>query len=165
MFDFIWIRFVLEYNSCDALQILQNALGMLRSGGILFVADLDHNCLNHYGIPQRLERALSELMDLLKDRSDFDPYAGRKLYTHLYDLQLEDIRVDMTAHHLIYGHLNQTDAFNWHHKVEIAAAKSGYDFSEYPDGYQGFRDEFERYFEDPRRFIYTPLILCCGRKP
>jgi hypothetical protein len=129
------------------------------------LVDLDHNCLSHYEIPQRLETALVAVMKILEEKANFDPFAGRKLYSYLFDLGYTYIKVQMTAHHLIFGKLGDVDGYNWKRKVEIAAKNSGYHFMDYPDGFLGFQGEFECFFSDPRRFTYTPLIACCGRKP
>ena len=104
-------------------------------------------------------------MARLERRADFDAYAGRKLYAYLYDLGLADIKVNLFPHHLIYGPVKKSDLFNWTRKVEIAAKNSGYDFKEFPNGYLGFADEFKTFFHDHRRFTYSPLICCRGRKP
>ena len=95
----------------------------------------------------------------LQDRFDFDPFAGRKLYSYLYDIGCEEIEVDLTAHHLIYGKLKEHDLFNWTCKME--AAKPLFDSEE---TYRQFFDEFMRFFTDSRRFTYTPLIACKGKK-
>jgi hypothetical protein len=69
-------------------------------------------------------------------------------------------------HHLIYGELKEADAFNWTKKVEIAARNSGYPFDEYERGFEEFRSEFVQAFVNtPRRFTYTPVITCRGRRP
>lgn len=164
-FDFVWVRFVLEYYRWVAFDIVKNISDLLSPGGTLFIADLDHNCLNHYGIPKRLETAMLEVMNRLEEGAGFDAYAGRKLYAHLYDLKFKNIRVDLAAHHLIHGPLGMIDAYNWQRKVDIAARNSGYAFPDYEDGYDGFCKEFKQYFRDPRRFAYTPIIMCCGQKP
>lgn len=162
-FDFIWVRFVLEYHREGAFEIVRNVARNLKRGGILCLADLDHNSLNHYGMPPRLERAMQGVMQGL-EAGGFDPRIGRKLYAYLYDLGLGGIRVDLQAHHLIYGGLNPVDEYNWKKKVEISAARSGYDFPEYPGGIKEFDAEFNAFFADPRRFTYTPLILVRGEK-
>jgi len=164
-FDFVWLRFVLEHYRSTAFQIVRNISLLVRPGGILCLGDLDHNCLNHFGIPERLEISLRKIMGLLQDTADFDPYAGRKLYAWMYDLGFKDIKIDICPHHLIFGQLKDSDAFNWRKKVEIAASYSGYPFDEYNGGYEEFLEEFNGYFQDPRRFTYTPLILCRGVKP
>jgi 2-polyprenyl-3-methyl-5-hydroxy-6-metoxy-1,4-benzoquinol methylase len=100
-FDFIWVRFVLEYHRSKSCDIVANLVQILKPGGILFLADLDHNCLNHFGLSGRLLTALNGIMDNLEKEHDFDPYAGRKLYSYLYDLGLKDIAVEIYHHHLI----------------------------------------------------------------
>jgi len=162
-FDFIWVRFLLEYYRVESFDLVRNIIKSLKLGGQLCLVDLDHNCLSHYGASPRLERTVSNLMKDLQNKANFDPYVGRKLYSFLYDLGFQDIRVDVAGHHVIYGELQDNDAFNWLKKVEIAPRKIGYQFDEYKGGYDEFLDEFKAYFNDPRRFVYSPIICCTGR--
>lgn len=164
-FDFVWMRFALEYHRSRAREIAANLCKILKPGGILFLADLDHNCLNHFGLSARLQDALDGIMHKLEADHDFDPYAGRKLHSYLYDLHLEEIAVEMDHHHLIYGELSDIDRYNWTRKLEVAARNSGYGFDGYPGGYPEFLAEFGAFFAEPRRFTYTPIILCRGVKP
>jgi len=164
LFDFIWVRFVLEHYRSTSFDIVKNISSLLKPGGILCLIDLDHNCLNHYGLSERLERALRGIMEAVEKNNDFDPYAGRKFYSYLYDLGCTDIDVSLDAHHLIFGELKETDEFNWGKKVEIAGKNSGFKFEEYEGGYEEFFEEFNRFFSDPRRFTYTPIISCRGHK-
>lgn len=164
-FDFVWIRFILEYFRSNAGEIVRNASRLLRPGGILCLIDLDHNCLNHYGLPERLERAIAQCAGVLEDTCNFDPYVGRKLYSFLYDLGYQNITMNVGAHHVIYGDLDSVDAFNWWKKIEIVSKKASSVFSEYPGGSEEFMEEFRRFFSDPRRFSYTPLVSACGFKP
>ena len=121
--------------------------------------------MNHFGLPQRLEKALFGIMEIMETDFDFDPYVGRKLYTYLYDLEFENISVNLAPHHLFYGRINETDTFNWTQKVKVAVRQSGFRFEDYPGGYEEFFAEFKRSFEDPRRFTYTPVICCRGTRP
>ena len=164
-FDFVWVRFVLEYHRSKSLDIVKNLTRLLRPGGILCLIDLDYNCLSHFGLSARLENTISGIMSTLEKNHDFDPYMGRKLYSYLYDLGYSDITVDVAMHHLIYGELNEVDAYNWTKKVEIAAKNAGYPFDEYAGGYDEFVEEFKSFFADSRRFTYTPIISCKGFKP
>jgi ubiquinone/menaquinone biosynthesis C-methylase UbiE len=165
LFDFVWVRFVLEYHRSRSREIVANLVQLLKPGGILFLADLDHNCLNHFGLSPRLKTALNGIMQSLETYHDFDPYAGRKLYSYLFDLGLEDITMEMDHHHLIYGKLSEIDDYNWTRKLEVAAQSSGYRFTAYPGGYPEFLEEFRSFFTDPRRFTYTPIICCRGKRP
>jgi len=164
-FDFIWVRFLLEYYLSGSFDMVKHMSTYLKPGGILCLIDLDHNCLNHYGISERMERTLSELTLLSQEKGNFDPWVGRKLYTFLFDLGYEDISVEVSAHHLIYGPVKETDAFNWEKKVALGPQRLLYDFKEYQGSHKEFLDEFSVYIRDPRRFIYTPIIACRGNKP
>ena len=164
-FDFIWIRFVLEYYRNGSFSIAEKALKILKDGGILCLIDLDYNCLSHFGIPERLENTIRALIKTAEIKANFDPYVGRKLYSYLYDLGCRDICVNLSHHHLIFGELNSIDHFNWSKKIEAAGTKSDYSFNEYKNGYEGFAEEFKSAFADHRRFTYTPIICARGCKP
>lgn len=164
-FDFIWIRFVLEYYLEGALDIIRNVTGSLKDDGVLCLLDLDYNCLTHYPMPQEMEAILQRLVPRMMHTFNFDYYAGRRLYTYLYDLGFRDIGMHLLPHHLIYGELKSTDDFNWMKKVQMATVKAKEVFEPYPGGYEAFFRDFTELFRDPRRFTYTPLIICTGRKP
>jgi SAM-dependent methyltransferase len=162
-FDFAWVRFLLEYHLSDSFELVQNVSSIIKPGGTLCLIDLDYNCLSHFGHSPRMERAVAAIMKNIEQKENFDPYVGRKLYSFLYDLGYQDIDVKVEAHHQIFGALKETDDFNWTKKVEVAARH--YSFDEYQGGFEEFREEFTEFFASPRRFTYTPLISCRGRKP
>jgi SAM-dependent methyltransferase len=164
-FDFIWVRFVLEYYLRNSFDIVKNISNCLKPGGTVCLIDLDCNCLRNFGLSPRLENALVQLMHIMETKFNFDPYVGVKLYSYLFDLDFEDIDVSVTPHNLIYGDLSEKDAFNFAKKVEIAAKNSGFLFEEFERGYQQFYEEYSEYFASQRRFTYTPMIWCRGRKP
>jgi len=138
---------------------------LLNPGGILCLIDLDHNCLNHFGLSDRLERSLFAALKILEEQANFDPYVGRKLYSYLYDLGFQEINVNVAAHHLIFGDLKDSDAFNWMKKIEVVSEKLDFSFEDGAWGPKEFAEEFERFFNNPRRFTYTPVIMCRGSRP
>ena len=164
-FDLVWIRFLLEYYEQLSYEIAKNAYQLLSPGGTICLLDLDHNCLGHFGASERLERTMRNMVLITQRQYGFDPFVGRKLYSYLYDLGCVDIDVRMSAHHLIYGELSEIDRFNWLSKAEAARNAPGLFANDYPDGYEEFHRELCAYLEHPRRFIYTPLIMCKGRMP
>jgi len=164
-FDLIWVRFFLEYNRMESPEIVKNLTACLKPGGRLCLLDLDQNSLNHYELPKKMEKILSGIMAGLEQEHNFDPFSGRKLYAYLYDLGYQNIQMDLTAHHLFYGKIRDEDVFNWIKKVEIASMKTRDLFEHYPGGRDVFLSDFRKFFLDPRRFTYTPLILCKGVKP
>lgn len=163
-FDFVFIRFVLEYYKKESFDIVKNISKIVKPGGILCLVDLDYNCMTHFGIPDRLARTVTAVMNGLQEVANFDPFVGRKLYSYLYDLKYKDISINIEAHHNIYGQLNKPDEFNWIKKAEIAPDKISYLFEEYGGDKELFFKEFKEAFSDPRRFTYTPLIICRGIK-
>ena len=164
-FDLIWVRFFLEYYRKESPEIVKNLTECLKPGGYLCLLDLDQNCMNHYGMTSEMERILRKSMKKLEQDYNFDPYAGRKLYAYLYDLGFENIEMDLTAHHLIYGEVRKNDAFNWLKKQEVISKKTKDLYKDYPGGRAGFDKDFRDFIYNPRRFLYTPLILCKGMKP
>lgn len=164
-FDLIWMRFVLEYQRARSFEIVSRLAEMLNPEGIICLIDLDQNCLNHFDAPPKLSSTLQGLMKHLSTKHDFDPQAGRKLYSYLYDLKFRNIDMHLEPHHLIFGDINDSDYFTWKKKVIVAGQGSGYDFSEYEGDFDKFYEEFESFFRNPRRFTYTPVICCRGRKP
>jgi ubiquinone/menaquinone biosynthesis C-methylase UbiE len=164
LFDFVWIRFVLEYFRNEAFELVRKISRILKPGGTLCLIDLDYNCMSHFEMPERLEKTLMELIATLEEKATFDPYMGRKLYSYLYKLGFADIRVRVGAHHLIYGDLGNVDAYNWLKKLEVASKRIGFDFHRYSSGYEGCVEEFTAFFNNPGRFTYTPLISACGHR-
>ena len=163
-FDLIWVRFLLEHNRKESSQIVKNLTKCLKPGGLLCLIDLDYNALNHYELPAKIEETLFKIMDFVQERFNFDAYSGRKLYSYLYDQGYESIKVELRAHHLIYGNIGNEDVFNWLKKAEVAFSRFQNRFNDYPGGFNGFYKDFEDFLLDPRRFTYTPLFLCKGRK-
>ena len=163
-FDIIWVRFVLEYYRRESPDIVRNLRALLKPEGFLCLIDLDYNCLSHYELPPRLAAILPKLMAYLDEVHNFDTYAGRKLYSYLYDLNFENIEVELMAHHLIYGEAKEPDIFNWLTKIKVSVEKMERLFTDYPGGTALFLQEFKRFFLDPRRFTYTPLIMCKGKR-
>jgi SAM-dependent methyltransferase len=164
-FDFVWVRFLLEYYRANCFDIVQNISRILKPGGILCLIDLDYNCLSHFGLSPKLERAIDSAITILEEKANFDPYVGRKLYSLLYDLGYKDIDVSVAAHHLIFGELKDSDAFNWMKKIEVLSSKINFSFDDANWGCKEFSEEFRNFFTDPRRFTYTPVISCRGCKP
>ena len=163
-FDFMWIRFVLEYHREEAWSIVQHVTKALKPGGILCLIDLDYNCLTHFEMPERLEKTTQELIEEIRIKANFDPYIGRKLYSYLYKLCFDNIRINVGAHHLIYGKLDPIDGYNWSKKLEVAGKRVSFDFHRYGSGYEEYAAEFNAFFSDTGRFTYTPVISVCGCK-
>ena len=163
-FDLIWVRFVLEYFRKESKDIVKNLSKALKPGGYLCLLDLDYNCLSHHELPPMIQNLLPKLTNRLEEECNFDAYAGRKLYSYLFDHGFSNIQVNLMAHHLFFGSIKEKDFFNWMKKTEIIVKRFEDIFSEYPGGCVAFIDDFKGFLTDPRRFTYTPLIMCKGMK-
>jgi len=164
-YDAVWMRFLLEYFTDDPLNIVRNTAATLKPGGIMVLADLASNSLNHHGLSDRLSRTIEDVIGCLERNANFDPFAGGKLYAHLYDLGFREIEITTEAHHLIYGQISKEDRSNWLSKLEVAAKSSGSTFTEFAGDFNALRKEFLEFLDNPRRFIFTPIIICRGIKP
>lgn len=162
-FDIVWARFVLEYNRAEGLQIVRNLKECLKPGGTLCLIDLDHNCLGHFELPAGMQEVMEAVMRRVDEEFNFDTYAGRRLYAHLYDAEFGDIGVEVRAHHLIYGKVRDEELFNWTKKMEVAVRRLPGMFGGYPGGAAAFDRDFRAFFQDPRRFTYTPVVMAKGR--
>jgi SAM-dependent methyltransferase len=164
-FDLVWVRFVLEYYRDGAFDIVKNLWKIIKPGGSLCLLDLDYNCLIHYKLPDEIEHVLPRMMNLLDSKYNFDTFAGRKLYSFLYEGGFENIDVELMAHNLIFGEIKDKDIFNLTKKVEVVIKKAEKLLNSYPGGHKQFSNDLRAFFVDPRRFSYTPLLLCKGMKP
>jgi ubiquinone/menaquinone biosynthesis C-methylase UbiE len=171
-YDFVWVRFLLEYFRQEQFQITANCVTSLRIGGIACLADLDNNNLLHHGplYNDRVRTTIEEILDRVQKYRNFDPFAGRRLYGHLCDLKFTDLKCMVEPHHLVYSHLEDKDAYNWIRKVELTAlqcgctfeAYAGDEFTHYPSRYDAFLDEYRAHLHHPGRFIFTPIMICRG---
>ena len=155
-FDFIWVRFVLEFYLQEGSQLVKHLTRSLKKEGILCLADLDHNCLNHYGLSERLEKTIQKIMECQMKNNNFDPYAGRKLHHFLFEAGMVDIESDMRPHHLIYGELSDLDRWHWWQKIELAGKRSGWTFDDYAGGLRGVCRGVQSVLYQPEAFyLYT----------
>ena len=165
-FDAVWVRFLLEHYRTGSIEIIKNLKDCLKPGGYLCLLDLDHNSMNHYELPEQIEKLLPKILKKLEKYYNFDPYSGRKLFSYLYDNGFENIEMDIRPHHLIYGdHIEENVFFNWSKKLEVISNYFKNLLAEYPGGYNAFYNDFKSFLLNPRRFTYTPIILCKGQKP
>jgi SAM-dependent methyltransferase len=171
-FDFVWVRFFLEYFLAEQLEIAANCVASLKVGGIACLADSDNNSITHYGpaYNNRVHVTIQDIMERLRNDHNFDAFAGRRLYGHLLNLGFNQLNCMVEPHHLIYGELEEKDAYNWVRKLELTAIQSGClfeayageEFAHFPNRFEAFRDEFLAHINHPGRFCFTPIVICRG---
>lgn len=77
-FDFIWIRFVLEYYLEGSVDIIRNAASALKPDGRLCLLDLDYNCLTHYPMKVEMESILQKLVFKMMQKFSFATLRGQE---------------------------------------------------------------------------------------
>ena len=70
----------------------------------------------------------------------------------------------MENYRVIFGKVDEFEVFNMMKKIEVVPGKINFKFEAYEGGYAEFYQEALAFLSDPRRFAYTPLILCRGSK-
>ena len=126
--------------------IVRNIADSLNPGGFLYLLDLDYNCLSHYELPAPMAKIVPEISRRLEDIYNFDAYAGRKLYAHLFDLGFENIEISVTAHHVIYGEIRDVDSYNWTKKNRSDGPASGGSFRDISRRIPGVSHGFPQLF-------------------
>jgi len=162
-FDFVWIRFLLQYYPIDSGQIITNVSSVVAPGGILALVDLEP--IRFDGLSGRLERTIHDIVQIICEQGRYDPLAGKRLLPALQALGYVDIDELIVPYHQIKGDATDTDVFNWMTKATVLSQKINYGFPLYELGFTEFIKEFEIYFHSPQRSIHTPLICCRGTKP
>jgi hypothetical protein len=101
---------------------------------------------------EKLERAL---------RARFDPYAGRKLYSHFRRAGLSEIDVHMLPYHLYGGAAPAQAMENWRAKLETLRPIVVPVMGALP--YDEWRGEFLAMLADQEVFTYSVLFVVEGR--
>jgi ubiquinone/menaquinone biosynthesis C-methylase UbiE len=160
-FDFVWVRFLLEYLK-EPLVAISEAKRVARPGGLVVCADLDGNCLFHYPISPRLEAGLNKVMTKLSEIG-FDPWVGRKLYHYYRVVGFSQVSAQVFTHHLIAGEPCERERNNWHAKIDTLHAKLAESFSKQEEA-EYLVTGMKALIDSPDTFTYSPLIMMIGTK-
>ena len=160
-FDFVWARFVFEYLKEPVLAISEMKR-VTKRGGLVVCADLDGNCLFHYPMEDKLRHGLQKVIQRLEEKG-FDPWVGRKLFSHYRQVGFGNISAHMVAHHLIAGKPSPRERNNWFAKIDTIRAKFTTELG-YQKNIEELIDSFKAFIDSPDTFTYSPLIIMVGNK-
>ena len=162
-FDLAFCRCCFQYLPGDqgrmALRMLK---GLVRSGGEVVVADLDHVCLHREPHDAGREMALERLLQKVGPIG-FDSFAGRKLYGMFLEEGFDNIRVSLLPYYLIAGKADPNTVRVWEMKVQILNRHLEAVFgskAEADEAARRFMDDFHR--EDV--LLYNSIFLVQGTR-
>ena len=162
-FDFVWSRFLFEYLQ-DPLSALKELKRITKPGHKVVVADLDGNGVFHYPMSKKLSKGISAVINIIKEKAAFDPYAGRKLYNYFYRVDFKNISVTTLPYHLIFGKAVSDTYSQWQTKIDILERNI---IKLAPDKYKELKFVFKEmlaHLQKPDTLTYSTLFIVEGIK-
>jgi ubiquinone/menaquinone biosynthesis C-methylase UbiE len=161
-FDFAWSRFLFEY--LDSPQaVLREMQRVVRPGGVVVVADLDHQLQTFQPLSEELGAQLGEALEWLRAHG-FDPDVGRKLHPWFHAAGFEEVRVQVLMHQVYAGPMPEADLANWTQKLAVSTARLARLTGE-TGRWQRLAEAMHRLFRQPDFIYYAPLIVVRGVVP
>jgi len=159
--DMVVCRLLLEYLD-DREQAIAEMVRVVNPGGRVVLQDLDGQIVWHWpidvGLKQQVERVLAHLQ-----KSGFDPFVGRKLFSFAYAAGLSQIEVRVDPYHLIYGRVDEHTYRLWELKLDIllpvAAEALGCESAA-----QGLKKQFLDYLCRDDSLTYSTIFTVTGIK-
>lgn len=149
----------------DPRKVLAEFLRVTKRGGRVIAGASDYAAFYHYPMPDYLESQMSELSDRLEEAKIWDPFLGRKLFSMLQELCLEDVRTHVFAEHIFVGEMNSLETKLWEDRLEKISQLQSQGLFHLSFDLNAFRSELFTFFQNPMRFSYSPAIFAEGRKP
>jgi ubiquinone/menaquinone biosynthesis C-methylase UbiE len=161
-FDLVYSRFLFQYlPEKDAIDTLKGMKRLVRPGGTVTIADLDGNHLYRYPPDEEWERFFEELLREV-EKTGFDAFVGRKLYSMFRKAGFRDIQVNILPYYLIAGEADPTTLRVWEMKIQILEKTLEKVFG----ASQRVRELSERFMQDlscEDTLFYNYLFLVQGR--
>ena len=161
-FDLAWSRFLFEYLPAPQA-VLREMIRVVKPGGIVAVADLDHQLQTFQPMPDSLASELNVALQLLR-ANGLDPEVGRKLFPWFHAAGLQNIRVQVQTHQLYAGPMPERDLANWTQKLQTSAARLTALTGE-AARWKQLTTEMQALFTKDDFFYYAPLIIVSGTVP
>jgi hypothetical protein len=134
---------------------------LCKPNGVICLQDLDGQLVSHYPEDARVQGVAQVIAHL--ERTGFDVFVGRKLFSLARDAGLVNIGVQIEPYHLVVGRIGEIAFDLWRRKLAIAepiiAQACGADRTR--DVIAGFLD----YLQDDSTLTFSMLFTVLGRKP
>lgn len=161
-FDFVWSQFVLQYlpQPGDALSELMR---VTRQGGTVCVSEVDGAGLWSHPISPRVEQGLIKLQAALAT-TGFDPYSGRKMFSHFRRAGLENVRVRVSPFYVHAGRASDRFLSDWETRFRTIRLLAESAFGG-PEPYQAFVEEYLGLLRNPDALKYAVVLVTFGTMP
>lgn len=160
-FDLVFCRFLLEYLP-DKESAVREICRVCRKGGTVVLQDLDGQLLWHFPEDAGLQEATESVVRYLQ-KTGFDPFVGRKLFSLCRGAGLAEISVQVDPYHLYAGKIDEKQFSQWQVKLKIAlphiVAALGSN-----EAAKNYSQRFLNYLLDPETLTYSCLFTVTARK-
>jgi SAM-dependent methyltransferase len=158
-FDFIESRFLFEYLK-DKRAALSELARVCKPNGVICLQDLDGQLVSHYPEDARVQAVAQVIAHL--ERTGFDVFVGRKLFSLARNARLVNISVQIEPYHLVAGRIGDIEFDLWRRKLAIAepiiSQACGADRAR--ELIAGFLD----YLQDDNTLTFSMLFTVTGQK-
>jgi ubiquinone/menaquinone biosynthesis C-methylase UbiE len=158
--DLVYARFLLEYLDKREAAV-REMVRVCAPGGTIMLQDLDGQLVNVYPEEPMLAADMEKVLASFQ-KTGFDPFVGRKLYTFLYRAGVRDIRVAVEPYHLVAGPFSDSQRALWKLKLDIARARIETVLASRTDQFIG---DYLAWLDRPDTFYYSNLVTVSGTRP
>ncbi|MDM8555744.1 methyltransferase domain-containing protein [Desulfococcaceae bacterium HSG7] len=162
-FDFVFTRFLLQYlpNPEDAVTEM---VRVCKPGGKLLLQDLDGQLQWYFPEDKNLKAKIDKVVAYLHKNTGFDPFVGRKLFSFLQTLGLENIQVRADSYNLSWGKMDAKSFQLWETKLEIVIPVMIKVLGGKQEAYK-LKKACLDYFSREDTLVYSVVFTVCGEKP
>jgi len=160
--DFVYSRFLLEYLP-DRAKAVNEMYRVCHPGGHVLLQDLDGQLVWHYPIEHGLQRDIDIVVAAL-EKTGFDPFVGRKLFSFAYEVGLQNITVKVAPYHLFAGAIDKVNLALWDQKLSIAMPLIQTALGSQEHALE-LKNRFLEYLSRSDTFTYSIIFTVVGTKP
>ncbi len=151
--DIVYTRFLLEYLK-DPIAAITELQRIIRPGGHVVMQDLDGQLLFQYPfqVPE-----IEQIFTYLNQKTGFDPYIGRKLFSYGRKAGLTLEKMDVKAYHLFPGKIDDYNRWLWEMKFDIFMPQAAEALGS-EQAAQDFKTKYMAFLDDPDTLLYSSLF-------
>jgi hypothetical protein len=133
-----------------------------KPGGRIVVSEIDAHGLHNWPFPPEMEKGAAAMIRALQ-KVGFDPYCGRKMFSHFRALGLRDIRVQLTPFYVIAGRADERVLEDWRIRFRNLAPVALSEFGS-EEVYDAFVRGYLELLSDPDALKYAVILTTEGTR-